>query len=51
MSAAWLSIFVGSFVAIFISIISGNDKKAQDKAHARQIAEAKMYARLLRFNI
>jgi len=51
-AAVWVSILVGIFVAIFLSIMSGMHwKEAQDKARARRIADAKMNARLLRLNI
>jgi hypothetical protein len=51
-AAVWVAIFVATFVAIFLSILSGKHwKAAQDTAHARRIAEARMNARLLRLNI
>jgi hypothetical protein len=51
-----IAIFVGIFVAIFLSllplILSGKRwTAAQDRAHARRIADARMNARLLRFNL
>lgn len=51
-----ITIFVGIFAAIFLSflplILSGKRwRAAQDRAHARRIAEARMNARLLRFNL
>jgi hypothetical protein len=53
--ALFVTIFIATFVAIFLSlmpILFGERwKAAQDKAHARRIAEAKMNARLLRLNL
>jgi len=51
-----IAIFVGIFVAILLSffplILSGKRwRAAQDRAHARRIADARMNARLLRLNI
>lgn len=50
------AIFGGIFIAIILSffplIVSGKRwTEVQDKARARRIAEARMNARLLRFNI
>jgi len=49
------AIFAAFFVSIFVSfimVLSGEQSRAaQDKAHARRIADAKMNARLLRLNI
>ena len=52
-SAIFVAIFTAIFVAIFLPLIlSGKlGKAAQDRAHARRIADAKMNARLLRFNL
>jgi hypothetical protein len=47
------AIFVG-IAALFLPlalILSGEWRAAEDKARARRIADAKMNARLLRFNI
>jgi len=51
--ALFVAVFTGVFVAIFLAIFSSGDrgKAAQEKAHARRIAEAKMNARLLRLNL
>jgi hypothetical protein len=50
------AIFAGIFVAIFLMflplILSGEQwRAAEDRAHARRIADAKMNARLLRLNL
>lgn len=44
---------VAAFVVIFLPLILSGDRwrAAQDRARARRIADAKMNARLLRFNI
>jgi hypothetical protein len=47
--AIFVSIFVGSFVAIALAL-SGS-KAAEDRAHARRMADARMNARLLRLNL
>jgi len=54
----WVLLYIaGTFASIFVPIImvlivSGKQWKAmQEKAHARRIAEYKLNARLLRFNI
>ncbi len=51
-----IAFFAGLFAAIFLSflplILSGKRwRAAQDRAHARRIADARMNARLLRLNI
>ncbi|QNI38143.1 hypothetical protein [Edaphobacter albus] len=50
-----LAIFVAIFAALFLPlliILSGERwRAAEDKARARRIADARMNARLLRFNI
>ena len=50
---ASVATFFGLFVAIFLLlIISGKEwRAAQDRAHARRMAEHRMNARLLRLNI
>jgi uncharacterized protein (UPF0212 family) len=47
--AVFVAVFV-AFVAIFLPLILSR-KAAQDRAHARRIADAKMNARLLRLNL
>ena len=43
---------VGAFVAIFLPMLSGKQWKAeQERARERRMAEHRMNARLLRFNI
>jgi hypothetical protein len=51
--AIFVAMFVNIFTAIFLSLIFSGDKwkVAQDKAHARRMAEHRMNARLLRLNI
>jgi len=52
--AILVSIFASvfaAFVACFLPLILSGSKAAQDKARARRLAEARMNARLLRFNI
>lgn len=49
-----IAIFIVIFAAIFIPLVlmlSGRGKAAEDRAHARRIADAKMNARLLRLNL
>ncbi len=52
-AAAFVAIFAGIFVAIFLPLIlsATQSKAGEEKARARRIAEAKMNARLLRFNL
>lgn len=52
-TAVFMAIFVSLFVAILLPLILSGERwrAAQDKARARRIADAKMNARLLRFNI
>ena len=59
-AATLVAIFVSIFVAIFLPLIlsflplilSGKEwRAAQDRAHARRMAEHRMNARLLRLNI
>jgi cytochrome c biogenesis protein ResB len=52
--AIWMSIFISifvSFAACFIPIILSESKAAQEKARTRRLADARMNARLLRFNL
>ena len=49
-----IAILIVIFAAIFIPLVlvlSGKSKAAEDRAHARRIAEARMNARLLKLNI
>jgi hypothetical protein len=47
-----MAILIPIFVSIFLSILSGKHwKEEEDKARARRLADARMNARLLRFNI
>lgn len=50
--AIFVAMFLALFVAIFFSLILSGERwrAAEDRAHARRIADARMYARLLRFN-
>jgi hypothetical protein len=52
-TAIFVSIFAALFPAIFLPLIlSGRQWKAvQDRARARRLADARMNARLLRFNL
>ena len=55
-TAIFVALFAGIFVAIFLMflplILPGEQwRAAEDRAHARRIADAKMNARLLRFNL
>ena len=51
-TAIFVSISVGVFVAIFLAFLPlFMSKAAEDKARARRLAEARMNARLLRFNL
>jgi hypothetical protein len=51
--AAFIAIFSGILVAILLPLfLSGEQwKAAEEKARARRLADAKMNARLLRFNL
>ena len=48
-AAIFVPIFVGSFVAIALALSGWKAEK--EKARARRLADAKMNARLLRFNL
>ena len=51
-AAPWVAIFVAIFVAISIAIMSEKHwKRAQDRARARRLADARIAARLLRLFI
>jgi len=55
-AAILIAIFAGLFLAIFLSflplILSGEQwRAAEDRARVRRLADAKMNARLLRFNL
>jgi hypothetical protein len=56
-TATLAAIFVAVFMAFFIAVLlplflSGEQSRAaQEKARARRIADARMNARLLRFNL
>ncbi len=50
--AVTISIFVALFLAVFLPLISVEHwRAAQEKARARRLADARMNARLLRFDI
>ncbi len=51
--AIFASIFASIFVAIFLPLFLSGERSraAQESARARRIAEARIYARLLRLNI
>jgi hypothetical protein len=53
MLGAAIAIFVGAFVAILLPIVMSGEqwRAAEDRAHARRSADAKMNARLLRLNL
>jgi hypothetical protein len=53
MMGAAIAIFVGVSVAIVLPILMSGERSraAEDRAHARRIADAKMNARLLRLNL
>jgi len=53
LTTVFVAVFTGVFVAIFLAIFSSGDrgKPAQERAHARRIADARMNARLLRLNL
>lgn len=52
-TAIVVAVFVSFFLTIFLPLIlSGKQwKAAEEKAHARRLADARMNARLLRLNI
>jgi hypothetical protein len=52
-AAALIAIFMGIFISCFIPfVLMGKTWPAeQEKAHRRRLADAKMNARLLRFNL
>jgi len=53
-AARFAAIFAAIFVALFVAIVlalSTEWRAAEDRAHARRIADARMNARLLRLNI
>ena len=50
--AIFVSLFVAIFLPFFFLMVSGKQwRAADDKAGERRLAEAKMNARLLKFNI
>ena len=51
--AVFTAIFVAIFFAIFLPLIASGEqwRAAQERARARRIADARMNARLLRFNL
>jgi len=51
--ASFAAISAALFVSIFLTLILSGERQAvaQEKARARRLAEAKMNARLLRFDI
>jgi hypothetical protein len=50
--ASFVSIFLPIVIALSGKVLSGKQwKEAQERAHARRIAEYRMNARLLRLNI
>ena len=51
--AIFVAVLVAIFVAIFLPLILSGEREraAQDRARARRIADARMNARLLRFNL
>jgi hypothetical protein len=51
--AIFMAMFISLFTAIFLSLFFSGErsKAAQEKARARRLADAKMNARLLRFNL
>jgi uncharacterized protein YpmB len=55
-TAIFIAIFAGLFLAILLSflplILSGEQRRAaEERARARRLADARMNARLLRFNL
>ena len=52
-AAIFIAIYLALFVAIFLPLIMSGEqwRAAQDRAHARRMAEHRMNARLLRLNI
>jgi len=53
-TAIAIPIFAGMFLAIFLSFLPvflSKDREAQERARARRMAEHRMNARLLRFNL
>ena len=52
-AAIFVAIFFALFVAILLALIMSGEqwRAAQDRAHARRMAEHRMNARLLRLNI
>ncbi len=50
-TAIFAAILVALFAAIFLPLILSGERAAQERAHARRIADAKMNARLLRLDI
>ncbi len=51
MVAIFTSLFVSTVLPFFILLSDKHSKAAQEKARARRLADAKMNARLLRFNL
>jgi hypothetical protein len=51
--AIFASVLVSIFIAIFLPLmlLGKQWRAAEDKAHARRLADARMNARLLRFNL
>jgi hypothetical protein len=52
-AAIFIAIFIPIFVAILLPLILSGKRwrEAEDRAHARRLADARMNARLLRLNL
>jgi hypothetical protein len=51
MLAPFIGAFIGTLIAVFLPLVMSGSRAAEEKARARRIADARMNARLLRFNL
>ncbi len=51
MAAIFVAIFAGILIPAILMLFGGQWRAAEDRARARRLADARMDARLLRFNI
>jgi hypothetical protein len=50
-AAIFVAIFAANFIPMMLMLSGERSKAAQNRAHARRLADARMNARLLRLNL